>query len=320
METALTQDFSCMVGMTAQQMDGSPPIPAVHPAYWYEAPTDANLIKGARDLILDNRVMASITVCGPDVGRFVAVVAEDGVPFWGAYGSTIAPRLDGHSKAMINDRNENAIPILKADGTLGETAAGKLRFGHSPDFMQTEEELEAFHADEDGALARFRLVDVRQGSSTLLLAVGGVLPSVRINGNNRPTTWADINQLSNAEVSPEWFETPDGRMHYMALSIVAEGNTRTTLSASREHIVASLRPHTANTESTETVTEETEDHTGCVSCTVRAEEDAAAAEAARAEMEAAREARLEELTNKLDALTADHEALVSHLMTQTAER
>lgn len=227
---SLTPDVSCLIGLTAADMAAVAPIPMVHPARWYAAP-DESAMAALNGTVVDGRVMAAVEVCGADLGRFMSLVAEDGVPFSDPFRSMFsddgfykAPVLDGNRKDYINDRLENALPVVAEDGSVTTVAAGKVRFGHSPETILYLEDLLEWHDRNEGTLVRFRLHDVvTDDGHTLLVAAGGVVPGV---------TWKQLEQIRHAEVSPEFVEVDEsGTLEYIALSMVFYGNTNTSLPA-----------------------------------------------------------------------------------------
>lgn len=306
----LTADVSCLVGKTADQMEALAPIPMVHPERWYLPPGD-DAIAGLNGTVVDGRVMASIEVCGPDTGRFMSMVAEDGVPFSDPFpsmfgdGLLTAPTLDGNLKDYVNNRPENAMAVVREDGTVTAISAGKVRFGHSPDTILFLNDLLEWHDREEGTLLRFRLHDVDHDGRQLLIAAGGVVPGL---------SWRQLEQVRHAEVSPEFIELDEeGTLQYIALSMVVFGNTNTTLSmaarAARHIRHVKEAPMSATTNPAPPAVAKA----GC-SC---GEPDL---EAARAALDddavEARFAALEKLVERVDMMEAGIASIVETMMAQ----
>lgn len=302
----MISDASCLIGRTADQMAESPPIPALPKAEWFDPPTQAEL-----DLLAVDRAMIDVTVCGPDIGKILGVVAIDGIPFRTPYGDLIAPNLADVDVSEINDRRENLLRVDRG-GTIEETPAGKFRFGHSPDFLDTLEMLHAFHDQNEGTLARFRLYPATLAGKTALIMKGSVLASVLEPGTTgpRPITYADLDQLHNAETSPEWYEDEQGRFTYIAHSFVGEGNTNMFTEDERAAFRAEIRK--AKPMTTEQPEPAAADH-ACDTCDER---DAAAKAAAEADRKQAWE--------DMQALVAknreDITSVVEHLMSNASAK
>lgn len=237
----LAPDATCMIGMTGAELTGPAPIPYVHPAHWYDPP-GVDGLAALRANVVDNRVMLAVGICGQDVGRFQSLVAQDGIPFTFPYPDAAAPYLIDNNHAFINERYENTVATLAADGTQRNIAAGKGRFGHSSPALTDLGHILAFHDSDNGAMLRFRFHDVvDEDGRVLLVATGGVTSSIMTaDGTPRPTTWQDLDQLRQAEVSPEFLRV-GSKLYYLALSIVFSGNTNTDLAESvQERMAASI--------------------------------------------------------------------------------
>lgn len=298
----MISDASCMIGRTAEQMADQPPVPAVPPAEWFDPPTATELAALAAD-----RPMIDVTVCGADIGKIIGVVAVEGIPFRTSYGDLVSPMLANVDVSEINDRRENMMR-LERGGQIVEIPAGKFRFGHSPDYLDTLDLLHAFHDQNEGTLARFRLHPVELGGRRALIMKGAVLASVLEPGAAlpRPVTYADLDQLHHAETSPEWYENERGEFVYIAHSFVGEGNTNMFTDEERAAFRAELRK-------AKIVAEEPHSETvaGCTACEARD------AEAAAAEAEAA-EQRIADMADRLARLEQDTAGIVEHLMTRAA--
>lgn len=311
-------DVSCLLDRTAEQMAESPPIPQIPRFEHYDAPTQAEL-----DGLAVDRPMMAVTVCGPDIGKIVGVVAIEGIPFRTSYGSLVSPMLRDVDVTGINDRFENTM-ALNTGSAVVEMPAGKFRFGHSPEHLETLQDLQGFHDQNEGTLARFRLYPATLGGKRALILKGSVLASVLEPGSTmpRPTTFADLDQLMHAETSPEWFENYDGSFAYIAHSFVGEGNTNMFTDAERAAksqavFVADVRrakpQETIVATEEETPTVETAE-VGCSSCDERTAEEAAAKAEAEQAHAAAQEERIAGLEAQLAAVTAETEGLVTYLM------
>lgn len=303
----MISDASCLIGRTAEQMAESPPIPALPKAEWFDPPTQAEL-----NLLAVDRAMIDVTVCGPDIGKILGVVAIDGIPFRTPYGDLIAPNLADVDVSEINDRRENLLRVDRG-GAIEETPAGKFRFGHSPDFLDTLEMLYAFHDQNEGTLARFRLYPATLAGKAALIMKGSVLASVLEPGATtpRPITFADLDQLQHAETSPEWFEDHKGRFSYIAHSFVREGNTKMFTEDERAAFRAEIRK--AKPMTTEQPITPAADNAACGTCDER---DAAAKAAAEADRQQAWE--------DMQALVAqnreDITSVVEHLMSNASAK
>lgn len=310
----LTADVSCLVGKTADQMEALAPIPMVHPERWYLPPGD-DAIAGLNGTVVDGRVMASIEVCGPDTGRFMSMVAEDGVPFSDPFpsmfgdGLLTAPTLDGNLKGYINNRPENMLAVVREDGTVTAISAGKVRFGHSPDTIVFLNDLLEWHDREEGTLIRYRLHDVEHDGRQLLIATGGVVPGL---------SWRQLEQVRHAEVSPEFIELDeDGTLQYIALSMVVFGNTNTTLDLS---MAARAARHIRHVKEEIPMTTTTANSTAAAVAKAGCSCNEPEAEPARAALDddavEARFAALEKLAERVDMLEAGMVSVVETMMAQ----
>ena len=244
LEDNLGADISCLLGVNAADIANDiAPIEFAQDWSWFEAPGDAN-IEAMRGAVIDNRAMMVVSVCGANIGQAQTLVAEDGVPFTGAYSGLPAPVLAGADFRFIHDRPENALQVVGADGEVVAISAGKAGPRHSPDDIESLDALLEWHDrigvdttfSDEGVLFRYRLHIVEQDGHELLVARGGLVPGIR---------WADVFQVMQSEVSPEFIpvETDDGvYLEYAALSLVFHGNTNTTLSMERSGLIVPERP------------------------------------------------------------------------------
>ena len=234
----MTTDVSCLIGARTDELaEEIFAMDVVPKAEWYGPPSDAEVL-ALDGTVIDGRVMAQVVLCGENAGQFQTLVAEDGVPFTTGYEDLPAPILAGADSSYINDRLENPLAVLLADGSTESIAAGKAGFMHSPgpgepgaDDIETIDDLIQWHDREwataamEGVMTRYRLHEVVQDGKTLLVARGSVMPGLT-NG----AVWA----IAQSEVSPEFIPVEqDGEvfLEYVALSHVFHGNTNTTLSA-----------------------------------------------------------------------------------------
>ena len=174
-------------------------------------------------------------------GRFISVVAEDGVPFTHSYPDLAAPMAVEADSYYMNHRAERPVPVMTADG-LVRRPAGTIGFKHSPDDLETLEAAFEWHDRDltegwDGAamervLVRARLIEYNE----FLLAVGGVVPTL---------TQGEASHIQNAEISGEFYilrnELGQPRMQIVAPAFVIQGNTRTSASSAERTRRASVR-------------------------------------------------------------------------------
>ena len=249
----MTTDVSCLIGERTEALaEEIFSMDVVPKASWYGPPTEDEILS-LDGTVIDGRVMAQVVLCGENAGQFQSLVAEDGVPFTNGYEDLPYPILAGAEFGYINDRLENPITVVDADGNQISIAAGKSGFMHSPgpnepggEDIETIDDLLQWHDREwatvamEGGMARYRLHEVEQDGKILLIARGSVTPGLT-NG----AVWA----IAQSEVSPEFIpvEGEDGEtyLEYVALSHVFHGNTNTTLSASVVAKLAAMMPKPA---------------------------------------------------------------------------
>lgn len=222
---------SCLLDATAADLTahlGAPVVPDI--AWLTEIP------EAVRALPAGLRTMGWVDMCG-DVGRFYSFVAEDGVPFTDAYGNIVSPIAAGARSYYMNERTENLMGVRDGD-ELTYIAAGPIGFGHSPESLLFDDELFDFHdrrnlAGLDRPLARARL----GVEGVIVYATGVLMPDV---------LFGEAVAILQSEVSPEFALIDDGPatpayLEYLTLSLVKQGNTRTSQSMANHRRRAAVR-------------------------------------------------------------------------------
>lgn len=216
-------DVSCIVDLDTAAMANEPMgAPAVPPKAWFdELPEYA-----------DPRNMAGVGVCGDDKGRFWTMIGEADVPYSNVYDDVEAPLADASTSYYMNERAENPMVVLTADGETEEIAAGPIGFGHSPESIVTIDGLYEWHDREWGTaakerpLARARLFEVDgPDGNRVVVAAGALMADV---------TWGEALAVMNSEVSPEFMAVYEGDtvvgIEWVTQTLVFQGNTRTSKS------------------------------------------------------------------------------------------
>lgn len=210
----------CLLNVDTSDLDARAGAPVVPDITWMTEIPDA-----VRALPAGLRTMAWVDLCD-DVGRFYSLVAEDGVPFTTPYPGVAAPIAAGARSYYMNERAENAMAVKQGDD-IAYIPAGPIGFGHSPESLLFEDEIFAFHDRRNLAGLDRPLIRARLGVEDDIVYATGVLMSDVLMG--------EAVSILNSEVSPEFMLIDDGPgtpafMEYVTLSLVLQGNTRTSAS------------------------------------------------------------------------------------------
>lgn len=215
----------CILQLTDENVNSIVPVPAPYPAGWF--PTSEAEFEPP-----EGWEPSRMNWFDCD-GRYISVLAEDGVPYTHGYPDMDAPVTLGAESYYMNERAELPVSVVLADGSVAEIPAGPLGVKHSPNTLKFVDELFAWHdrdlasstwngASNERAFVRARLIEWDK----YLLAVGGLVQGV---------TQGELQMLQNLEVSPEFYvlRNANGRktMQIVTASFVKQGNSRTSASS-----------------------------------------------------------------------------------------
>jgi hypothetical protein len=217
----------CILQLNDENVDSIVPVPAPYPAAWF--PLSAAEFEPPEGW---DPTRMNWFDCD---GRYISVLAEDGVPYTHPYPDMNAPVTLGAESYYMNERAELPVAVAALDGTVSDVPAGPLGVKHSPTTLKFVDELFAWHdrdlasntwngASNERAFVRARLIEWDK----YLLAVGGLVQGV---------TQGELQMLQNLEVSPEFYvlADADGRkqMQIVTASFVKQGNSRTSASSNQ---------------------------------------------------------------------------------------